>query len=112
LANVNSTDFYIKYDTKYLKGTGRIDVEKNLTLGFVPSTLKKFPLAPFDLILFRTTSNLGLLSEYKTQDLKPVPAIVLYYDDGVRNSDTKSDIVQTVFDLGTLVIPGAQIAQL
>ncbi len=110
--NLEKGDFYIKYDTEYLSDTGGISVDKKSTVGFMTNSLESYNLKPFDLIFFRTSSNIALLRDYKTNELKPVPAIVLYYDDDRRNADTTSDIVFTVIDVATLAIPGAQFAQL
>ncbi|WP_202029768.1 fibronectin type III domain-containing protein [Galbibacter mesophilus] len=112
---IDPSDFYVKYDTDYNKSTGEIEVEKNLTLGYIPKTEKQYFLKPFDLLLFKSNASLKLLSDYNTngeKDLLYVPAIVLYYDDTVRDNDTYGDIAQTTFDAVSLAIPGAQLSQL
>ena len=46
------------------------------------------------------------------RELLPLPAIVLYYDDKLRNADTYSDIGQTTFDVASLLIPGGALTQM
>jgi len=109
---VNNDDFYTKYTTDYKSSNGEIEIKKNYAFGFSTSTIDEFDLNPFDLIFYRSTSSIGALREYKTKELIPLPAIVLYFDDNQQGVTTTGESIQLAFDVATLVIPGAQITKL
>ncbi|WP_425658301.1 fibronectin type III domain-containing protein [Tenacibaculum ascidiaceicola] len=100
---------YTKYDADYEKTNGKINVEKNYSLGFMYNTKDEFTMAPFDLMYYRNQSTLANLRDYNTKKLIPLPAIVLYYDDNVQALQTTGDAIQLSIDLATLAIPGGQL---
>jgi len=109
---INPNDAYSKYSTDYQKENGSLEVEKKYAFGFGGYVKDIYDLKPFDLIYYRTTSSIGALSDFKTGELVPLPAIVLYYDDNQQGNATTQDVAQLAFDVGTLVIPGTQFTKL
>lgn len=113
-------DSYLSIDTKVDRNVNpsKVIVDQSIKTGFIDTSLYKDTYSPFDLVLFSNLSKQQLLSDYSQNDKngKPlvmaVPIIVLHYASEVGNGQTAGDIIQTTFDFVTLVIPGAQIAQL
>ncbi len=120
---VPSFDFYVSLETELEDNNGTspavLTIEQTLKSGVTYSgTLSKKEHSPFDLILFLNLSKQPLLSDFSqpaedgTRSAAMVPAIVAHYASEEGNNQTKSDLIQTAVDVGSLAIPGGQLGTL
>lgn len=117
-----SFDFYYSLETTLEdnKGTtpATLNIQQTLKNGYDTTPLFENNHHPFDLILFANFSKEPLLSEFTNTDENnkrvavAMPAIFAHYASETGNEQTKSDIIQTTIDVGTLVIPGANVGTL
>ncbi|WP_254152707.1 fibronectin type III domain-containing protein [Chryseosolibacter indicus] len=120
----NPNDYYVTLNTTVLNEdiggvASKIKINQDLQKGFFLSETKYTQnLYPFDLVIFTNKSNQDLLKDFSLKDENgkllalPVPALALHYSSVVGNNETTSQLIQTGFDVGTLLIPGGQLAQL
>lgn len=117
-----SFDPYLSLETELKDDDGtspaKLTIEQTLKNGLVPVTLSKKEHNPFELILFLNLSKQPLLSDFTQaneegkKSAAMVPAIVAHYASAEGDNQTKSDLIQTAVDVGSLAIPGGQIRSL
>ncbi|WP_079685666.1 fibronectin type III domain-containing protein [Ohtaekwangia koreensis] len=121
---IDTDDYYVTINTTIqnvdTKGSpSTIKINQDIQKGVVSSaTVASETLSPFDLTIFTNKSNQDLLRDYSQKDKDgkllaiPVPALTLHYASVVGDNQTAGQLIQTGIDVGTLLIPGAQLAQL